>query len=143
MITPNGNTNGVLVRLVPGLTLGPKIAVENPQGEFLGYFSFPELKEYATDPLECERMWKQTKSGSNPNEDPVMATLVKAVYEVYRISLTGLTPRVFDGISLLDFPPYHGAVEKLSALLGVNLDGRESLYKIVELMRAGARGEKE
>lgn len=50
---------GVLVRLHGGLTMGPKIAVSEPSGKFIGFFSIDELDEYALDPSECERRWKE------------------------------------------------------------------------------------
>jgi hypothetical protein len=53
--------DGVLVRLITGLTLGPKIAVEDSRSNFLGFFSFEELFEYAGNPAECRRKWRERR----------------------------------------------------------------------------------
>lgn len=47
--------DGVLVRLKSGLTLGPKIAVSDSRGKFLGFFSMSELKEYAATKQGVEK----------------------------------------------------------------------------------------
>lgn len=61
------NKDGILVRLRTGLisTGGipmpetPKIAVEDSRGNFVGFFSFGELWEYAENPAECKRKWRE------------------------------------------------------------------------------------
>jgi len=57
--------NGVLVRLVSGLTLGPKIAITDSRDNFLGFFSMSELKEYASKPADCRRRWKQSRKADS------------------------------------------------------------------------------
>lgn len=55
--------------------------------------------------------------------------LINAVDEAFEIQIGGITATP-DGSSLSDFPPYTGAVEKLSALLGFEVRGNESLFEL-------------
>lgn len=51
----------------------------------------------------------------------------------------GVTPTP-DGSSITDFPCYEGAKEKLSELLGIAVDGDESLYALAKTLERGIPG---